>query len=156
MKGEYSVRVMKYLSKSASANTLKRFFVNNPDKDSVTLEEIFIAADRDLNQPEKNLSWLSNKMTHLRYHNLVTPDYYFDGRRKLKGLRLTIEGKRAIGRIDDDLSSMPQYVDVPRTEKTSIAGVSLNDVARVVKNFRDNNPEFLVVFDVKLREANRH
>ena len=31
--------------------------------------------------------------------------------------------------------------------------ISLNDVARAVKQFRDNYPEFNVVFDVRLKEV---
>jgi hypothetical protein len=144
----------KYKSKSASARTVKRFFANSPQADKISLDEIYAAAGRQDLDAEKNRSWLSNLATHLYYHDLVKPLYSYDsGYKKLKGMQLTLSGKRAIGRIEEDAGpgiapANPAAVHSP----SSGAEASLSDVAKLVKDFRDNNPEFEVVFDVKLKE----
>lgn len=136
----------KYKSRKASEETVRRFFANSPDSDSLSLDEIFIATGRQNKSEDRNRAWLANLSTHLYYHNLLKPVYSYDeGRKKLKGMQLTLDGKRALGRVDAD--------NVPAADVANPGGkvTSLNDVAQAVKEFQDNNPEFDVVFDVKFR-----
>jgi hypothetical protein len=143
----------KYKSKSAAARTVKRFFANSPQADKISLAEIYAAAGRQDLDAEKNRSWLSNLATHLYYHDLVKPLYSYDsGYKKLKGMQLTLSGKRAIGRIEEDAGPGAAPANPPAAIHSPSPDASLSDVAKLVKDFRDNNPEFEVVFDVKLKE----
>jgi len=133
---------MKYKSKDAATETLKRFFAQAPDKDEVSISEIFVATGRDADAPENNMSWLSNNLTTLRYHGLINSVYTYDGRKKLDKIRLTLAGKKALGRIEDEPS-----------DDGELSGnrVSLEDALRVVNKFKKENPAFEVVFTVQLK-----
>jgi hypothetical protein len=137
-----------YISENAAIETVKRLFANSPDSDSVTLEEVYSATDRSDFNEQANKNWLSNKMTQIKYHDLIKSLYKYDGRKKLVGIQLTIKGKRALGRISNDIIDDDQQVG-----DTNYKSVTASDVAKVVKVFRDNNPEYTVVFEVKLKEV---
>lgn len=135
-----------HMSKNAASATLKRLF-SGSDEDSRLLEEIFTAAGRVEADAERNRAWLSNKTTHLYYHNLVKPVYTYDDRKKLIALELTIDGKRALGRIEDSKSD-----DAIRANQGNPKEVSFADVAKIVKDFKQSNPEYDVVFKIELKE----
>jgi hypothetical protein len=132
-------------SKSAGIETLKRFF-SHTSADEVSIEEAFQAAGRPIEKPEANKAWLSNKLTTLKYHNLLSVNYAYDsGRRKLDKLRLTLEGKRALGRIEE---SSHDNNEVKTNGSTSIA-----DIMKTVAQLRKSYPEFDITFDIKLKNV---
>lgn len=136
------------LKKSAIEN-VKRLFINSPNEDVVSLKDALRSWGRpDPENVEANKPWLSNLMTHLSYHNLVVPVYsYGDGRKKLDKLQLTIEGKRALGRIAEDVDKTNQNSYV-----TSGYGncVDFKNVTDVIARLKRANPEFEIVFEMRL------
>jgi hypothetical protein len=141
---------MKIKTKESSIENVKRLF-SNTSEDSTSIHEAYAAWGRDLEKVEDNKSWLSNLLTHLKYHNLVVPVYAFkSGHRMLDGLRLTIEGKKALGRIEDSaIGSMGNS----STPEGSSSNSTLTDVMKTIAKLRRQYPEFQITFDIKLKEV---
>lgn len=138
---------MKYKSKATSVENVRKFFSNTSD-DSISLNDAFAAWGRNLDKPEDNKAWLSNLLTHLKYHNLIKPVYSFkSGYRKLDKLQLTLDGKRALGRLEDDSSNAPK--NVASNGKTN--PLSSTDVMKIVAQLGKDNPDYEITFDVKLK-----
>lgn len=131
-------------TKGAAVENVKRFFSNAPDADSISIEEAIIAWGRpDPEDIEAHKAWLSNVLFHLKYHDLVTPVYSFDsGRKKLKALRLTLEGKKSLGRIGT-------VKEAENGEET----LSLDEVIKAIPKLRKENPDFNIVFNVTQKES---
>lgn len=139
---------MKYLSKDAAIANVRKFF-SNSSEDTITLEEAYRAWERDLTQVEKNKGWFSNKMVDLKYNNLIKPIYTVrNNRRVLNKIQLTIEGKRALGRIDG-VKEESNNVVMPTNDQNST--LSIADVMKIVAKLRKENPEYDIMFDVKLK-----
>jgi hypothetical protein len=141
---------MKYKSIEATKENLKRIFVNSPSADTISLEDAFVGWGRpDPNDIEKNKGWLSSELVHFKYHNLLSPMYSFsNGRRRLVKLQLTLDGKKALGRIQTEQQT-EQKIET-RMNGNQVP-VTFADVTRLVAQFKKNNPEYEVNFDVKLR-----
>lgn len=140
-----------YISETAATETLQRWLEHKPGADMLTLEEIYVAANRDSFDETTNRNWFNNKLSQLKYHNLVKSTKEFDKaskRHKTSGIQLTITGKKALGLIDGDELSMNEG-DTP--VRPAFKHGSLNDVAEAVKEFQTQNPEFEVMFDVKFK-----
>lgn len=131
----------KYKSLAAAKETLKRFFSADPTADRISVEDIFVATDRQSHSKQANLAWLSNKITTLRYHNLVDAEYSYDGRRRLQALSLTLDGKRALGRIKE-----------AGTPGGTPAVSGLTDVLALVSQLRKDYPEFDIALTVKPKD----
>ena len=133
---------MKMKSKVASIENVKKFF-SGSSGDEITLEEAFESWGRPTENVEQNRGWMSNLLTHLKYHNLVNPIYDTkSGYRKLGGLQLTLEGKRAIGRFEKDNG----------TVTNGHAKISIEDIMKAVPKLRKENPEFRIRFVVEPKE----
>lgn len=135
-------------SKTAGIETLRRFFPDN-SADEVSIDEALQAAGRpmEMEKAEDNRAWLSNKLTTLKYHNLLTVHYtYDDGRRKLDRLRLTLNGKRALGRVEDG-----GYGEIePKMNNV----VTPPDIMKEIAQLKKNYPEYEITFDMKLKVEN--
>ncbi|KKQ43429.1 MAG: hypothetical protein US60_C0002G0037 [Microgenomates group bacterium GW2011_GWC1_37_8] len=140
----------KIKSKDASIANVKRLFSNAPDKDTISIEDAFIAWDRpNPEDVEANKAWLSNMLYHLKYHNLLTPVYSFSsGRKKLEKLQLTLEGKKALGRIEGEQNS---EIGSITSSKKADESHSFIDVMKIIAKLREDNPEYDITFDVKLK-----
>jgi hypothetical protein len=94
---------MKYRSKETAIDNLRQFF-SKMEQDAITLEEAVKAwGGRENYSNEQNENWIRNKLTHLKYHNLIKPVYKLrNGRRVFDRIQLTLEGKKAIRRIEVD------------------------------------------------------
>lgn len=132
-------------SRGSAIAVLKRLFLKSPDEDSVDIATAFESAGRGLKNSEKNKSWLSNKLPTLKYHNLLNVVYSYDsGRRKLDRLKLTLDGKKALGRIEE--------IDGSPSKPTSGAEAnSITDLMNLVSQLQKKYPEFEITFDVKLK-----
>lgn len=138
----------KYKSRPAAIETVKRLFSASPNDDFVLINDAFRAAGRDIEKVVENKAWLSNKLPTLKYHNLLTVHYSYDtGRRKLDKLQLTLEGKRALGRIDE--SAREENGASVRNGETS----SITDIMKIVAHLQKKHPEFEITFDVKLKSG---
>jgi hypothetical protein len=139
-------------SRSAAIHILSRLFANT-SADFIPLVEVFRAWGRpNPENLELHKGWLSNVMIHLKHYNLVTPGYSFGhGPRKLKEIRLTTEGKRALGR----LSEIKNISDVNVDLKYSMQNPTVSDVLNVIRSFKKQNQDFDVTFsfDVKLKDV---
>lgn len=141
-------------SKSSSVRIIKRLFGNVNDN-YISLEDIFRSWGRpNPENIEKHKPWLSNLMIHLKFHNLVTPVYSFgDGPRKLKGIKLTLEGKKALNRIDAyldeaiDIKSNNISQNILSYDKIA----SEKDVFKIVADFQREHQEYEITFYMKLR-----
>lgn len=137
--------MVKIKTKKSAIENVKRLFINAPNDDVISLKDAFIAWGRpEPENIEKHKGWLSNKMTHLTYHNLLIPVYsYNTGRKRLKALRLTKEGKIALGRIENSTEngSLQQA-----TTNGNGHTLSLDEVAKAIPKLQKENPDFNIVF----------
>ncbi len=137
----------KYKSKRAAEETLKRFFAANPGSDTVSVEEIFQATGRHGKPARANMAWLSNKLTDLRYHDLIDSEYSYQGKRRLKGISLSLDGKRALGRAGSGPAATPD--PQPGNRPGSGQAVSLEDALMIVSQLKRRYPEFDIDLTVK-------
>lgn len=134
-------------SRGASIENVKKFF-SGSSGDEVTLEEAFEYWGRPAENIEKNRGWMSNLLTHLKYHHLVKPLYDTkSGYRKLGGLQLTEEGKRAIGRFEEGNGN-----GTAGQVTNGHAKISIEDILKAVPKLRKENPEFRIRFVVEPKE----
>lgn len=144
---------MKHKSKPSAVKNLRKLFMNSPESDSILLQEAYVAFGRDLADEKGNKNWVTNLMTHLKWHNLIIPSYSTSdmGRRVLKGIQLTMEGKRSLGRIEsakegETLLPNTTYV-LPNAEKE----MNVSDIMNAIAKLKEKHPEFEIVFDMKLK-----
>ena len=137
-------------TRESAIENVKRIFTNTAE-DVVSLQDAYIAWGRNTENEVKNKEWLSNKLTYLKYHNLVKPVYsYKSGRRKLEKLQLTLEGKRELGRIEDS----PHTNSVASLAiKSDDNPLSIADAMKIVAKLRKENPDYEISFDVKLKSG---
>lgn len=118
--------------------------VVDPDKDTLTPDEIFRVAGRDPQQPERNRIWLQNRLTALRYHEFVRPIYtkytMSNPHRKLDKVQLTPTGKTALASESGNEPACP--------------AITLESIARDIKAFERQNPSMALDFTVKVRRDN--
>jgi hypothetical protein len=144
------------ISEAAAVELLRRIFDSAPGRDELSLGEIYVAVGRGELDADVNRNWLNTVMLKLKRHSFIAPQYEFDRRKKLRSIKLTVAGKAALGR-----TGVPAPQSAPPTDSVAAVGaatpdsrdISYNDVAKAVRLFRDNNPEFEVVFRVTLKEA---
>ena len=140
---------MKYLSKDAAIENIKRFF-SNTSEDVLSIEDVYIAWDRDLTQQDKNKGWFSNKMVDLKYHNLIKPIYGMrNNRRVLTKIQLTMDGKKALGRVGAEEEANEAIL--PSIESQG-SPLSIADAMKIIAKLKKENPEFEITFDIKLRD----
>lgn len=139
----------KIKSREASVENVRRIFANTPNKDSIKLKEAFVAWERpNPDNIDKNKAWLSNMLYHLKYHNLLTPIYsYNKGRKTLDSLKLTLEGKKALGRI----KNYEETKNGDPHDEQKFNTPSFIDVMKIVAKLREDNPDYAITFDVKLK-----
>jgi hypothetical protein len=137
---------MKYLKERSAIDGVKQIF-SNTSEDSVTVEEAAQAWDRNGFTDEQNARWLGNKMTHWKYHDLVRPVYKRRNSRRVFGkIQLTLKGKRAIGRIKSINKTRIKTSKSPETRN-----ISLSEFMKLLPKLREENPEFDINFEVKLK-----
>lgn len=132
----------KYLSKDAAIEAVKRFFANTTS-DSLSIQDAYTAWNRDLSKSKTNKDWLSNKLVDLKYHNLISSIYGMrNNRRTLTKIQLTLEGKRAIGRVQD------ANKHVEDNQILANGNISLETIMKEIPRLKRENPEFNIVFSV--------
>lgn len=135
---------------------LRRLFLYSPESDSISLEQAYTAFNRDLSKEQSNKNWITNLMTHLKWHNLILPTYGVNngGKRVLKGLELTMEGKKGLGRIETPQKEFDAF-GVMRTNfsefKVEHELDNVSSILKAIAKLRENHPEFEIVFDMKLK-----
>ncbi len=136
----------KYKSRESSVETVRHLF-QNTEENSISLKEAYTAWGRDLTKESENKAWLANKLTSLKYHNLINPIYTTsNNRRVLNEIQLTVEGKRAIGKIGDAI--LPDQPLPLRDRRT----VTIEDIMKAIPRLRKENPEFDILFKVTPKE----
>ncbi len=139
---------MKYLSKEAAIENIKRFFANTPE-DVLSIKDAYLAWERDLKQANKNKGWFSNKMVDLKYHDLIKPVYGMkNNRRVLTKIQLTLEGKRALGRVEGKEQANDAILPSTNGQDNLL---SIADAMKIVARLKKENPDFEITFDVKLK-----
>lgn len=143
---------LKHKTRSTAVQMLKRIFKNTPE-DFISLEGVFNAWGRDLNKLEENKSWFSNKVPHLKYHELVTPVYsYGNGPRRLEGIELTLEGKRELGRIGGSIEATQEVLPLAAYTNGHNSKVTLEGAMDVIKQLKEAYKDtYEITFDVKLK-----
>jgi hypothetical protein len=127
---------MKRISYKAAVTALKSIF-QDVRVDSLTPLEIYKLQSRSLDEPEKNKKWLQNRLTPLKDYGFVRPIYTKTQPKSLDKIKLTDEGKKALEGLGDDIS----------TRK-----ISLESIARDIKDFEKQNPSIEVIFSTKIRK----
>jgi hypothetical protein len=134
---------MSRIKQSAAVAALRKIFVD-PDKDILTLDEVFRVVGRDPQQLERNKRWLGNRLTALRYHKFVAPIYTTsytksNPRRKLVKIQLTPTGKTALAN---------------KVSSGYTRAITLESIARDIKAFERQNPSMVLDLTATLREEN--
>lgn len=125
---------------------LKTFFSASPNG-RVTLDELYAASNRDHEDPIKNRMWLSNKLTPLNRFGFVKGIYE---NRSLVALELTKSGREALDRAE---INPPQESNTTFREHSELLNeISLGDMLKMVRRWREENPDFEIVFYVKPKE----
>lgn len=124
-------------TRTGATLTLKRFFANN-DSDYASVSSIYAAANRNASKDKEDLNrnWLSNKLTGLYHYSFVDPDYSYDGRRKLEGIRLTREGRIALGRVEVAQSAPISSASIKQPENH----LTLDEILRAVPEINKSLP----------------
>lgn len=136
---------MKYRSLNAAARMLKTFF-SHTTKDFLTTEEVFAAWGRKSTSESKNKLWLSSTLLHLKHHELVIPTYSkVAGRHTLIGISLTDKGRSTLNKVvtSEPEKSQPNSLQEP---------MSYEDILRLVVQFKQDNPQYKVTFNISLKE----
>lgn len=159
---------MKYKKEQSAIKNLKRIFRNTPESDSILLDDIYPIFGRDLTKAKSNKNWITNVMSHLRYHNLIASTYtYYTGKRVLSGLQLTMKGKKALGRIDtstkdydflgapnavyplsnNNLFKIPDLTEMKMERDLD----NVSNILKAIAKLKNDHPEFEIIFDMKLK-----
>lgn len=140
---------IKIKSRPSVEAMVKKFFANT-STDVVSLTDAFRNWGRDTEDEAKNKQWLSNKLPHMKYYDLVVPIYaYRNNRRILDKLQLTHEGKRIMGEVDDRPISLEE---MPTTAHVN-GKLTLDDFLKAVPNLRKEHPELEINVDVKVKNG---
>jgi len=133
---------MKYLTYESALEGIKSVF-SKADSDTVSLEDIFSFWGRNGYALLQNQRWFGNKLVHWKYHDLVGPVYRLRNKKRvLYGIQLTLKGKRALGRLKNELGDSESDGDN-------------SDISRLMKAVRDlqaKNKDFDITFDIKLKK----
>jgi hypothetical protein len=140
----------KYKSRASMEGTVKRFFAHTSD-DTLSLDDAFNAWGRDMTEVEKNKQWFSNKLTNMKYYNLVTPVYTVrNNRRVLEQIQLTLEGKRVMGRVGENgITENGVQPSINGNGKK----IDFKEAMDMIKELKRQNPDFEITFTAKLREG---
>lgn len=106
-------------------------------QETLTLEEVFLKAGRDMTKATQNTRWLQSKLTDLRYYGLVRSVYSSMYRRRLQAITLTERGKFELSRM-------------PASNYSNNRGVTLDSLAESIRWFRRQNPTIEVHFSVHI------
>jgi len=144
---------MNYLSQRFAIKTLEKLF-SGTENDKLSFDEIISAWGGRENFPrEKNKAWLGNKMTHLKYRNLIKPIYKHNdnNRRVFDGIQLTLEGKKGLGRIQGESLDKSEG---PTSQNNAGASETLSflDVMKTISTMKEKYPEYEITFNVKLKD----
>ncbi len=133
-----------------SVEAMVRKFFANTQGDSVSLDDAFRNWGRDTENEAKNKQWLSNKLPHMKYYNLVEPVYaYRNTRRVLDKLHLTQEGKRIMDRTANGTVSV---AETPMPMHTN-GKLTLDDFLKAVPQIRGDHPELEINVEVKVKNV---
>lgn len=117
-------------------------------EDSVSLTEIYTLSKRNLAENKKNRNWLSSKLTYLTRYDLVKPVYKGI---VLDRLQLTENGKQVVGRKNEINQRSSSLKSETETKAEYQNHLFLPDVLKTISRLREENPEFEITFDVKLK-----
>ena len=130
---------MKYITLSTAKKYLDKFFPEYPRINELTLDEAYKAYGRSGKKSDSNKTWLTNVMTHLRHYGLAESRYSDDSPARFIGIRLTQEGRKALdGRLN--------------TNGSDRKDVTLETIAKDIKEFERLNPSIKLDLGVKIRE----
>ncbi len=134
-------------SRKSAIENLKQFF-STTQEDVIPVQDAYVAWGRNLENVEGNKAWFSNKLTHMKFYNLVKPVYAVaNNRRRLDKIQLTMEGKKALGRIE----GADGMEDILLT-KNNHNKLTIDDFMREYPRLKKENPEFNIVFSVTPKE----
>ncbi len=133
---------MKYLTYNSALEGVRLVF-SKTDSDTVSLEDIFSFWGRGGHTLLQNQRWFGNKLVHWKYHDLVGPVYRLRNKKRvLYGVQLTLKGKRALGKLRNELGD----------SETDGDNSDIGKLMKSVKDLQDKNPEYEITFNVKLKE----
>jgi hypothetical protein len=133
------------VSYQASVETLRIFFSLASDADVVSIENVFAAAKRADRADNQNRSWLSNKLTSLYFHGLVSAIKDENG--KIRQLKLTAEGKKALNQHQASANRLPDRDTPPGKEVLTI-----EQIMDAIPELRKAHPKWDIVFTVNPKE----
>lgn len=144
------------VSEDAAINLLKRLFSPYPDKNAISIDEVYSAAGRSHLDPTTNRNWLNGILAKLKAYQLAFPVLKYDnGRNKLNKVQLTTAGKVVLNRSSSSLDSQTSAPILPTVVPARVAPVankpvlSLDEMLEIVEALRVNHPNWDIVFEIK-------
>ncbi len=134
----------KYSTREGAIKQLQKFF-DGELTNEISISNAFRAWGRDPEPTEQNMSWLSNKLTHLKIHRLVKPVYIHNknNRRSLDKIALLPEGLAALGRSGGKIGN-----DADGVQKIDASSISLEDIMKAIPRIQKENPNFEITLNV--------
>ncbi len=131
------------LTEKGAIDNLNQLF-GDSERTSISVEEIFATAGRQGSL--KDRAWLYNKLSDMRPYALFSKTYEVCfGRKRLTGIRLTAQGRRARMKYAD---STPTRLPLKRAAEREVTFEGVRDDVDVL---RARFPEFDISFTVSLR-----
>lgn len=135
--------------------TLRLLFANSPEPDVRPVKDIYVAVGRDLSYSERNKSWLTNKMTHIRRYGLADSIRSAVNHQTVEYVKLTAKGKQVLSGLAEPQGqpTLPA-VAVTSTVSELEPAVSLDTVTSQLVELRNRNPHLRigVSISIELRE----
>ncbi len=128
---------------------LKRFY-SQTDTDEVTLKEVFSIYGFNPHKEKINRVWIGNKLIYLKRYQLVEPVYDGDkANARLIAIKLTDEGRKVLNSENDYSINQLQN----KVSSRDLKAITLNDVVQAMPRIRQENPEYEINFDFRLRSV---
>ena len=134
---------MRYIiTRQAALSHLKKLF-SGSSKNALTLDEAYIAAERNLNEKESNKLWVRNEISKLRQHGLITTRLgRKDGKQKITHIELTEQGKIALNRTEGQLSIPEMKTEAKNGKNHEV------DVTQLITKLSQNNPNRKITYNI--------
>lgn len=138
----------KRVTPEAAESTLKTFFKDAQVGAELVNDQMYKVAGRVGYSVKKNEAWLANRLTPLYRYRYVEPLYEVKGKvKKRVAIRLRPEGVRALNRVTQE----PEEFVKP--QEAVISKTTFNEALQVLKQWREQNPEFEVTLKIELKDT---
>lgn len=138
---------MTFIPTQETAIKALKSFIPSTSGEVISLEEIFTAANRNLEEKKGNKKWLGVKLAYIKPYNFVTTKLGIEnGKNVITHLALTDQGKIALGRMEGKLNEVSRSI-TSQNEVLISATPQTTYIATIMTQLSNANPDKEIVFD---------